>query len=95
MSEICLGFLKIFFWRQDFSLNLRQELPLFMRPQGRVGRVSVSVGFGPGHLMGRLQRILVSACSQLFHVCESRTSPFLDLGSDQSGIQFGSTAVTL
>lgn len=66
-----------------------------MRPQGGVGRVSMSVGFGPGHLTGGLQRLLVSACSQLFHVPESRASPFLDLGSDQSRILFGSTVVTL
>lgn len=34
------------FWRRDLSVNVQQELPLFMRPQGGVQGVSVS----PGHL---------------------------------------------
>lgn len=66
-----------------------------MRCQGGVGRVSRSIGFGPGDLTGALQRTLVSACSQLFHMPGSTASPFLDLGSNWSRILCGSTAVTL
>lgn len=53
----------------------------------------MSVGFGPGHLTGWLQRMLVNARLELFYVSESRT-PFLVLGSDKSRITFGSTAAT-
>lgn len=86
------------FWRyflKGFFVYLQQELPLLMRCQGRAGGVMMSIDFGPGHLTGPLQRMLVSACSQLFHVPESRASPFLNLGSNWSIILFESTAVTL